>query len=446
MSIEEIARTVKLYAHSNRSNPDFFRLIENELFERELDVVNYRVVGTLLEGFSHSNLGSATLYNSLANTIKIAQHEIHPLELAKYAFYFSKTNENIKGGFGVYKIAEDKLKNILEVTDFEDIIKIVKYFVSQNIGSNAFLELVEKSLMKQYPGNDMGGIPPGYLVKLIKYTSKHYFQYNDKALFHKLEADAIKLIPFLTSQQVLTILWSYSRARRGSLDLYKKLEERILEIGIEKFQSHYLVKILTGMNIRNAFQSLNEQLLTPILKYMKSQIGKCKYSEALNFLYTLVEVPPYHLINEDGQRRNIQEEYDKLFVEFEYSYYKKAQYKYKIDETCQIYYAFCQNNFGSSSEFLSFIEQQLTPTSIPKPYFAKIIYSFTQHMKFSQALPLIPIIKELMKYGDIKYFFSHEDYIRICWSSLLLEQTIKNSQEIDQHDEDTAYLKNYSKK
>jgi hypothetical protein len=72
MSIEEIARVIKLYAHSNRSNPSFFRAIENELFERELDCVNYKYIGVILEGFSHSNLGTATLYNSIANTIKIA--------------------------------------------------------------------------------------------------------------------------------------------------------------------------------------------------------------------------------------------------------------------------------------------------------------------------------------------------------------------------------------
>lgn len=45
MSIEEIARTVKLYAHANRSNPTFFREIENELFERDMEYVNYKSIG-----------------------------------------------------------------------------------------------------------------------------------------------------------------------------------------------------------------------------------------------------------------------------------------------------------------------------------------------------------------------------------------------------------------
>lgn len=106
MSIEEIARMTKLYAHANRSNPTFFREIENELFERDMEYVPYRSIGMILEGFSHANLGSATLYGNLARTIKVAQAEIHPMELAKYAYYFSKTPENIAGGFGVYQMAE----------------------------------------------------------------------------------------------------------------------------------------------------------------------------------------------------------------------------------------------------------------------------------------------------------------------------------------------------
>jgi hypothetical protein len=106
MSIDEIARTVKLYSHANKSNVSFFRDIENELFERDMEYVDYRCIGVILEGFSHANLGSTTLYSNLARTIKVASAEISALDIAKYAYYFSKTSENIKGGFGVYKIAE----------------------------------------------------------------------------------------------------------------------------------------------------------------------------------------------------------------------------------------------------------------------------------------------------------------------------------------------------
>lgn len=79
MSIDEIARTARLYAQANRSNAVFFREIENEIFERDMDYVNYTTIGVLLEAFSHANLGSTTLYGNLAKTIKVAQAEIHPM-------------------------------------------------------------------------------------------------------------------------------------------------------------------------------------------------------------------------------------------------------------------------------------------------------------------------------------------------------------------------------
>lgn len=46
------------------------------------------------------------------------------------------------------------------------------------------------------------------------------------------------------------------------------MEDRILEIGINNFSGHYLVKILSGINIRNALDSLRETLLMPILNLM----------------------------------------------------------------------------------------------------------------------------------------------------------------------------------
>lgn len=50
--------------------------------------------------------------------------------MAKYAYYFSKTPENIQGGFGVYEIAEKKLENVLELMEFSDLVKLSKYFLA----------------------------------------------------------------------------------------------------------------------------------------------------------------------------------------------------------------------------------------------------------------------------------------------------------------------------
>lgn len=49
------------------------------------------------------------VYNKIAKTIKVAQHEIDPLKLADYAYMYSKASENMKAGFGVYHVAEAKI-------------------------------------------------------------------------------------------------------------------------------------------------------------------------------------------------------------------------------------------------------------------------------------------------------------------------------------------------
>ncbi|EAR90623.2 hypothetical protein TTHERM_00123730 (macronuclear) [Tetrahymena thermophila SB210] len=479
MSIDEIARTVRLYAHANRSNPQFFREIENELFERDMEYVNYRSVGMILEGFSHANLGTTTLYANLARTIKVAQSEIHPLELAKYAYYFSKTPENIQGGFGIYKIAEEKLNYTIEMMEFNDLIKLSKYFIAQNIGSNQFLQKLEKKILDTYPSKQFGGISPNQLTKLVKNTSKHYFQYNDKALFHTLEAESIKQVPYMTVHQLQIILWSYSRSRRGNLELYEALEkailkklklfnargisftyyqfafanrgstqlfqaleERILEIGIQNFYAHYLVKILSGINIRNALESLRDTLLMPILKHMSQIAVQSKYSEAIKFLYLLVELPPYQIKDQDNQTNiNVQSEYDSLFKEFETNKFIHIADQLKIDEVSQLYFAYRSANIGSA-QFIQLLEQRFEKqTEVPKPYFCRTLFSLVQHLKFDLANEFIPIVKELMKYGDIKYFFSHEDFIRLTWSLLLQEQALRSSGQLHHYDEERYFMK-----
>ena len=80
--------------------------MENELFEKEEEEIPLLLVEKMLYGFSFSDTGSATIYNKLARSIKIGQHEMPLMKLARCAKYFAKAGDNIKGGFGVYQIAE----------------------------------------------------------------------------------------------------------------------------------------------------------------------------------------------------------------------------------------------------------------------------------------------------------------------------------------------------
>ena len=73
------------------------------------------------------------------------------MNLAKYAYLFSKASENMKAGFGVYHIAEKRILQKLNTLEFNQLIKICKYLLSQNIGSNDFLKKFEAKLYDSYP-------------------------------------------------------------------------------------------------------------------------------------------------------------------------------------------------------------------------------------------------------------------------------------------------------
>lgn len=124
LSLDEIADVLVKFAYINRHNRAFFHQIENELHDREdMDVININLIEKFLYGFSYSNHGSSLIFHKIAKTIKIAQSEINPLKLALFANYFSRATESIKGGFGVYQIAEKRIHERLVDYDFHQLVK-----------------------------------------------------------------------------------------------------------------------------------------------------------------------------------------------------------------------------------------------------------------------------------------------------------------------------------
>lgn len=157
------------------------------------------------------------------------------------------------------------------------------------------MQRLEQELYEKYPTE----IDPSQLVKICKATSRYYFQHKDKAVFFKLEADCIKYLEYMSSEQISEVIWSFSRGRSGSYVLYQllemevlnrlkvfslrnlafiyhsfsisgrggasffeKLEEEILERELENFSSHYTIKMISGINVRNAYDS---KLFGPLL-------------------------------------------------------------------------------------------------------------------------------------------------------------------------------------
>ncbi|KRX08409.1 hypothetical protein PPERSA_08608 [Pseudocohnilembus persalinus] len=478
MSINEISNLVYLFSHANKQTKQFFRDIENELMERDFEFIPIDCIQKLLKGFSYCNLGSSMIYNKIAKSIKLAQYEIDPLKLGQYAYMYSKASESIKAGFGVYHIAEQRITQFLYRYNITQLTKLAKFFMSQKIGSNQFLTELEKEIISKYPKD----IQLNILVKYAKFTSKYYFLYNDKALFYKIEADCIKNMSYMSTEQLGEVVWSYGRGKTGSYILYEKIEEevmkkvklftvrqlvfiyhsmclsgrgskqffdiienQILEKNIAQFEPHYIVKLINGINVKNNFES---KLFQPIMKKLEDleinlEQNKTNYSQIITFLYLLIQTPPFYL-NYDNQSGLDQKEdqsllndkmtenhkfhKDKLFQQ-----YQKLFQKYKeslqsiiphlrVDELCQIYIAYSMSNNGDNKFFEQIQTQIGTAYDVPKPYFSQFLYSLCQQHAFDFAIDFLPIIQDLRKYGNIKYFFSHDDFVRLIYSAVILTQ------------------------
>ena len=179
----------------------------------------------MLWAFSFADLGSSELYSKIADSIKIVQFEIPAMKIAEYANYFSKSSDNIQGGFGIYKVAEKRLTETLNDYNFHQLIRIALLLIPQSIGSNEFYKKLEDRILETFPNNEEISLTD--LVKLVKSMSLHRTQ--NIPLNDKIEFNVIKYAEFMSNSQLEETIWAYSRGRKGSKTLYEKLEKEFLK-------------------------------------------------------------------------------------------------------------------------------------------------------------------------------------------------------------------------
>ncbi|CAD8061272.1 unnamed protein product [Paramecium sonneborni] len=229
LSFTQIAIILEQYAYVKRFDQEFFRIMENEIYDRLSDkneIIKYQDVEKILWAYQYCHYGSAILYGQLAQIIKIAQHEINPMKLAYYSYLYSKCPDNQRGGFGIYAVTEKQVQQRIRDYNFSDFIKLAQYIFVPNICSNAFQLVIEEQLALQFPSNK--NLLPHDLVKLCKATMNYYFKYNDKSLQHKIEGACIELIDKVNDKQFCIIFWSYLKSRKGNAELYKKFSEQLI--------------------------------------------------------------------------------------------------------------------------------------------------------------------------------------------------------------------------
>lgn len=93
------------------------KAVEDRIIEEPLKI-HFPTLRKALFAYAHLNMGCATLYSSIARTIKIGQHELEPLELTDLANLFSRVQDNAEGGFGTFRIAEARLEAVIQTLPY----------------------------------------------------------------------------------------------------------------------------------------------------------------------------------------------------------------------------------------------------------------------------------------------------------------------------------------
>jgi len=392
----------------------------------------------MLWAFSFSDLGSAELYSKIAESIKVVQYEIAPIKIAEYANYFSKSSENIQGGFGIYKVAEKRLAETLDDYNFHDLIKIALLLIPQSIGSNDFYKRLEERILENFPNKEE--ISLSDLVKLGKAMS--LFRYENTSLKDKIENNVIKYVEFMSNSQLEETLWSFSRGRKGSKSLYEKLEgefvkrmnlfkprslafayfgfastrngspnfyeifHKIIQEKLDEFNPHCLLKILRGMQIMDT-SALRDTLISRLLNLKNLRI-----TEMIKLLMIINESN----INISKENQGLYNDlFNHLMVKF-----NDNLHLLKIDEKCQIFYTYILHNKFNEKSFQIVMQEIPNANSVPKSIFCQTLWSMIQCKNFDFAKEFIPIVNNLRTFGDIKFFFDHDNFIKLSWSLIIL--------------------------
>lgn len=403
----------------------------------------------MLWAFSFSNKGSAELYSKIANTIKLAQHELPAIKLAEFAYYFSKSSENIQGGFGIYQIAEKKLLESLDSYSFRELIRISSLLIPQNIGSNGFLREIELKILQRFPNKEAIALTD--LTKLAKSLS--LFRNQSQEMRDKLENNVIKYAEFMSNSQLEATMWAFYKGnkgskqvflqferevlkrleffkprtlafiyhgfastRNGSAEFFEKLHEKILQ-EIDNFNAHCLLKLLKASNfVGNATETLRNKLFSQVLR-----AKGLKVTEMLKLLMIINESNFEISAENDSFFREL---FGEILLKFE-----ENLHVLNIEEICQIFYTYVLHNKFTEPQFRRVLQEIPNANSVPKAIFCQTLWALVQSKHFELAKEFIAIINNLREFGDVKYFFDHDNFVKLSWSLVILKHNIEENEQ-----------------
>lgn len=209
-------------------------------------VKGIKLLDKAMWAFMMRDHGTSEFFYDIVTMIQKFDREnmVYPKQLATFCNYLSKLSNNVGGGFGLYKTAENKLMMYLPKMDFHELCQIAYIVVSQQIGSdkltNTISEMVmdrmtkydklEESILNKKISVDPRNlrtfdlkITVGDLVRLLKAFSLHKFR--GTPLVERLLAKLEIYLPGLSNHQIESVLWSLTKAGFANKDLYSGLEK-----------------------------------------------------------------------------------------------------------------------------------------------------------------------------------------------------------------------------
>lgn len=285
--------------------------------------------------------------------------------------------------------------------------------------------------------------------------------YNHPGLYKKLEHEFYTRIPSLN---IRTLVFSFEEFARYGIISAHLFERYLLQIESKltiDINLHYALKILEGIQRGGYALSLDEYLSNPeaakervdgivslVFERFDQMIddkNDIRPSQILQFMNLLAD--SFHQIKVDSRMKSLLRKFEGMIIylsehrddllrlqssEFDEQdpllneiqsvddqlYDAFYLTRYSFDELCQFYYSFVSLKIGSK-EFLNNTTELINKKflMVSRKSFAKVFYALVQGNHFGVVKKLNPIITELHKYGDFKYFFNHEDFIKLIWST-----------------------------
>lgn len=291
---------------------------------------------------------------------------------------------------------------------FNECVRVTQQMISLNLGSNAFQKQIEERLLLLFPHD----ISAPHLVALCKATSRHRFQ--DSALLNKLQDIATNYAKELSNQQVLEVLWSFSRGKRGSVPLFNALEREVL-LRISMYNLRALAFIMEGFSLVNYQSDLLVEALQDRFKVLaleNSQINPhylLKIVMALNnlhltsssFFASILDSLTDSELSADQFIRLChsiakceQSEFNDIFIQLLEKGERHIQSiveSQDVQSVSMLLFCFAQSNYTYN---LDSVVSALGPVhQVPKHLFTDCFYALLSLKQFQRACEFLPIVK-----------------------------------------------------